>query len=103
MLVVRRSFLTRTWQERPLADVAKQWLDVVREQISPDLTYRIYVFHTGPANTVEIELEVESLQEWEELWESMLHNADVGELMPQTTELSEPGGACEIWFLHAQA
>ena len=100
MIVERRTFLAKQWQEHTLADVLKQMMERLGEQ-SPT-RYRVYTFHVAPINTVVLEMEAEDHQRWQEGWDYALSDPDILEYMKQVTELTERGGTTELWHLHAQ-
>ena len=102
MITLRQTFPAKMWQEDQLAELLKQWAELVHEQISPDFTYRVYTFKIGPVNTVAWEIDVESLQLWEEARAAMLNNPDIMGLVKQVTDLRERGGTFDVWNLYAQ-
>ena len=102
MLTLRRTFPAKMWQENQLAEVIKQYAELMHEQITPDFTYRIYTFKIGPVNTVAWEADFESLQQGEEAAAAMLNNPDIVDLLKQMSDLTERGGTSEVWNLYAQ-
>lgn len=100
MIVERRTFLAKQWQEHKLADLLKETMERFMEQRPSRGSYRVYTFYVAPINTVVLEIEAESLQEWEEGWEYALSDPDILEYLKQTAELTEPGGTSELWHLH---
>jgi hypothetical protein len=100
MIVERRTFLAKQWQEHKLAGVLEQMMERLGEQ--GPFQYRVYTFYVAPINTVVLEIEVEDLQQWQEGWKYALSDPDMVEYMKQSTELTERGGTSELWHLHAQ-
>ena len=103
MIVMRCTLLAKPWRENELVESLKEWGELAREHLPPDVKYRIYRSRFGPAQTVAWEVEVESVEQWEGAWQSMFSNPDIVRLASkQTTDLTERGGSFEVWHLYDQ-
>jgi hypothetical protein len=79
---------------------------MVKEEIEGNTvfthSYRIYVSHVGPHNTVVVEWEYEDLQEMEAVWDAWEAKSGTPEFWGKWNELTRPDGHREVWSLEEQ-
>ncbi len=83
-------------------EVAERWVEAAKK-MAPH-AWRVYTHGIGPRDTVVMEMEFETLAEFEPLFNSHL----TGSFGPQDTpeikwwaEVGVPGGTDEVWYLVA--
>ena len=59
---------------------------------------RIYTAETGPADTLAVEWEYGSLEEYHRLWNEWGSTPGTAAYMEKWYELTEPGGTNELWW-----
>jgi len=62
-------------------------------------TFRLYTSDIGPFDVVAIEIEFESLEEYEKGWAEWRARPEVAAFMEKWYDLTESGGNNEIWTL----
>jgi len=62
-------------------------------------TARVYVSETGLFDTIAIEFEFESLEEYEKSWAEYFSSPEASPFLKKWTEITETGGTNEIWRL----
>ena len=94
MLVNRRTFVTKPGCMEKVVAL------LVAERERPDvLPYRIYASDIGPFDTVAIELEFETLEEYVKSWAKWGEGPESAAFMEKWYDLTESGGNNEIWTL----
>jgi hypothetical protein len=95
MLVNRRTFLVK----KSRMDEAVVLLVAYGEAVAFPHRRRIYASQIGPFDTVAIELEFESLEEFERLVAEASAQPEWADFAKNLDELTVPGGSNEIWTL----
>jgi len=101
MFVFRAERLVKKDKTKEVAERIAEWLGK-----SAPHAWRVYTQGIGPRDTVVLEMEFETLAEFEPMFESHLK----GSFGPQDTpevkwwaEAGVPGGVDEIWYLMASS
>ena len=79
----------------------KQSQEIVGRVIAPDVRVRILTDLSGPFDTVVLEMEVESLAEWERLRTAIFSNPEVQEAEAGMAEVIE-SGRTEYYTIEAE-
>jgi len=93
MLVNRRTFVVK----RGRLEEAVALFMAEGERIG--ITGRIYVPETGSFDTIAMEREFESLEEYERLWSEYFASPEAAQFQEKWYDLTETGGTNEIWRL----
>lgn len=93
MIVNRRAFNVKKGCMEELVAL----LVAERERLDSD--YRIYAPGISPFDVVVLELEFESLEEYETAWAEWSASPESDEFMEKFNGLTLPGGTNEVWTL----
>jgi hypothetical protein len=93
MLINRRTFSTRLGRWQDAVAVLKSGASHL-DWVPPA---RVLTSHFGTFDRVELELEFESLAEYEKFWAAFDAAPETATVMAQWIETIEPGGTNEIW------
>jgi hypothetical protein len=95
MLVNRRTFLVR----RGCFDEAVAMMVAEVQRVGIPHACRLYVPEIGPFSTVVLEVEFESLAEYEEFWAEYFASAEGVAFNEKWGEVTESAGTNEVWEL----
>jgi hypothetical protein len=98
MIVDRRTFRAKKGQKHEAAAVLKEVAKLFTAKVK-DVPIRIYHSHMGTFDTVAMEVEYESLAEYERLMYSFFALPEMAPLMKKWNEVTETGGTHEMWGL----
>ena len=76
MILVRQVFQTQVGRSQELAAMIMQGVAQFRRTAGPDVHGRVLTDLSGPFGTVVLEIEIESLAEWERLRAAMSANPE---------------------------
>jgi hypothetical protein len=91
MIVVRFVCRARVGKANEVVAGFKQSQEIVRSTVSPNVRGRILTDLSGPFDTVILEIEVESLAEWERLRVAIFSNPQVQEAEAAMPDLISSG------------
>ena len=95
MIVNRRTFSIK----RPRMQETVDLLRAQRKESSHPHATRIYTSNIAPFDILAFEIEFESLAGYEKFWADFSARPETAEFMSKWYELTEGGGANEIWTL----
>ena len=93
MLINRRTFIVK----RGSLDETLALLKASKQRDGVD--YRLYVSNIGPFDRIAMEFEFENLEAYEKGWAEWESTPEAAVFMEKWNELTETGGANEIWKL----
>ena len=94
MVVNRRTFITKRGRTQEAAQFLKKTMALVRSPRPP----RVYISEIGPFDTIAVEIEGESIADYEPLTAEWVAKT-TPELWEKWFSLTENGGTNEIWTL----
>ena len=93
MIVNRRTFFAKRGRLKEAVALNRA------EMERTNSTARVYVSETGLFDTIAMEFEFESLDEYEKSWGEYFASPEAAPFLEKWAEVTEPGGNNEIWRL----
>lgn len=93
MYINRRTFSSRLGREQDAVTILKTGA----KHLDWSLPYRVLTSHFGEFGMVQLEIEFETLAEYEKFWASFNAAPERDGIMAQWLETIEPGGTNELW------
>ena len=93
-IVNRRTFVASRGATDDVVNMLKQG--------TKQVPYRIYRIHYGQFDQIALEMEFDSIAHMEKSWEEWFASEEAQTFMANWIEITEPGGANEVWILEEQ-
>jgi len=91
MILVRQTFKAKFGKAGEVSAQMRDSAQMVSRVIGMSRRWRVLTDLSGPFDTVVLEIEVESLSEWEQVRSKIFQDAEIRQSMSRSTDLMESG------------
>ena len=91
MILIRQVFQTKWGKAGEFASAIAEGNREIAKALGRDYSWRVLTDLTGPFHTVVLEVELESMAQWEQMRSEMFQIPEIGEGMELTSDLVESG------------
>ena len=102
MILIRQVFQAKWGKAAEFASLMAEGNREIGKALGQDHPWRILTDLSGPFHRVVLEIELESMAQWEQLRNQMFQNPEIGQRMAQGNELVESGRS-EIYTIEAHS
>lgn len=102
MILVRQVFQTKWGKAGEFASMIAEGNREIAKALGRDYSWRVLTDLTGPFHTVVLEVEMESMAQWETFRHQMFQTPEIGEGMERTGQLVESGRS-EMFTIEAHS
>jgi hypothetical protein len=102
MILVRQVFQAKWGKAGEFASMMAEGNREIAKALGQDHAWRVLTDLTGPFHTVVLEVEMESMAQWEQFRSQMFQDPEMGKAMDRTAELVESGRS-EMYTIEAHS
>ena len=102
MILVRQVFQAKWGKAGEFASMMADGNREIAKALGNDHAWRVLTDLTGPFHTVVLEVEMESMAQWEQFRSQLFQNPEIGREMARTGELVESGRS-ELYTIEARS
>ena len=102
MILIRQVFRTKWGKAAEFASMMADGNREMSKTLGQDHPWRVLTDLTGPFHTVVLEVEMESMAQWEQFRNQMFQDPEMSKGMERTGELLESGRS-EMYNIEAQS
>ncbi|HVB64928.1 MAG TPA: hypothetical protein VNE17_09365 [Nitrolancea sp.] len=102
MILIRQIFQTKWGKASEFASMMVEGNREIAKALGHDYSWRVLTDLTGPFHTVVLEVELESMAQWEQFRSQMFQSPEISEGMERTSQLVESGRS-EMYTIEAHS